>query len=110
MMIENIHSFSDPDMALLMVSAVLSVTIIAVIYSIKARQTIKGSEKDLFDRMLASIMLFFGGVLFHGIREIAWGNSLLRIPEHSLYLLSFILAISAGIYVIENKDEWGMDR
>jgi len=108
-MIENIHtSFTDPDMAFLMVSIVLGITLISVAYSLKARQKLMGSEKELFDKMLASMLLFFGGVLFHALREVAWGNSLLRIPEHTLYLLSFIFAIEAGLYVMNNSDEWGL--
>jgi len=108
-MIENLaHTLSDPDMARLMFFAVLGLTIASVFYSLKARQTLKGPEKELFDKMLASILLYAGGVLFHDIREAAWGNSLLRIPEHSLYLLSFIFAIRAGLYAMDNRDDWGL--
>ena len=102
------HSFTDPDMAFFMTSAVVAITIVSVFYSIRARQKLTGSEKNLFNRMLDCILLFALGVMFHGMREIIWGNSLLRIPEHALYLLSFIFAIRAGAYVMENRDEWGL--
>lgn len=102
------HSYTDPDMAFFMTSTVVAITIISVFYSIKARQKLRGAEKDLFNKMLDSILLFALGVMFHGMREIIWGNSLLRIPEHTLYLLSFIFAIEAGLYVMNNKEEWGI--
>ena len=88
--------------------AVLLVTIISVLFSIKARKMLVGEQKELFDRCLGCMGLFLMAILVHAIREDIWDADLLRVPEHLLFLLGFICAFNTSLYVMNKKEEWGL--
>lgn len=88
--------------------SVFLIALISVIFSLKTRKGISGYHKDVFDKMLFSLLLFATGIAFHVIRAEIWDVDLLRIPEHLMILLSLIFALDASFHVMSNKDEWGL--
>jgi len=83
-------------------------TVVSVLFSLEARKKISGYHRVAFDRMLISILFFAFGMLLHLVRETYMDTEILRAPEHMMILISSILALHAGLHVIQNRAEWGL--